>query len=60
MEQEKFFNDEEKKKFEEFALALDSAIVNKYHGVLQELKASQLLPFFSSPEPIRLIGELIV
>ena len=46
VEQEKFFNDEEKKKFEEFALALDSAIVNKYHGVLQELKVSQLLPFF--------------
>ena len=38
VEQERFFSEEEKKKFEDFALALDSAIVNKYHGVLQELK----------------------
>nr|KAG5707520.1 hypothetical protein BaRGS_012024 [Batillaria attramentaria] len=38
MEEENFLNEEEKKKFEDFALALDSAIVNKYHGILQELK----------------------
>ena len=31
---------DEKKTFKEFALALDSAIVNKYHGILQELNVS--------------------
>ncbi|XP_067651664.1 transmembrane protein 143-like [Haliotis asinina] len=38
MQEEDFLTDEEKRKFDDFALALDSAIVNKYHGVLQELK----------------------
>ncbi|KAK6185030.1 hypothetical protein SNE40_007356 [Patella caerulea] len=39
MEEEEFLTEEEKKKFEDFALALDSALVNKYHGILQELKS---------------------
>ncbi|KAL8603060.1 hypothetical protein ACOMHN_015625 [Nucella lapillus] len=38
MEQEEFLTAEEKKKFDDFALALDSAIVNKYHSILQQLK----------------------
>ncbi|ESO98305.1 hypothetical protein LOTGIDRAFT_231385 [Lottia gigantea] len=38
VEKEQFLNDEEKRKFTDLALALDSAIVNKYHGILQELK----------------------
>ena len=38
MEKKKFLTQEEQKYFEDFALALDSAIVNQYHGVLQELK----------------------
>ena len=42
LEKDNFLNDEEKRKFEDFALALDSAIVNKYHGVLQELKVKPI------------------
>lgn len=38
MEEKDFLTDEEKKAFHDFALALDSAIVNKYHSILQELK----------------------
>ncbi|XP_041377097.1 transmembrane protein 143-like [Gigantopelta aegis] len=38
MQQEDFLNDKERKIFDDFALALDAAIVNKYHGILQELK----------------------
>lgn len=38
MEKKDFLTPEEQKYFEDFALALDSAIVNQYHGVLQELK----------------------
>lgn len=38
MEEEYFLNDEEKKMFESFAVGLDTAIVNKYHGVLQDIK----------------------
>ncbi|XP_052816715.1 transmembrane protein 143-like isoform X2 [Mya arenaria] len=39
MQKDKFLTAEEKKSYENFALALDSAIRNKYHGVLQDLKA---------------------
>ncbi|XP_076470686.1 transmembrane protein 143-like [Babylonia areolata] len=38
MEQDDLLTGEEKKCFDDFALALDSAIVNKYHGILQQLK----------------------
>lgn len=38
MEEKDFLTVEEKKDFEEFAFSLDSAIVNKYKGVLQEIK----------------------
>lgn len=38
IEEKDFLSEDEKKKYEDFALALDSAIVNKYHGILQELK----------------------
>ena len=37
---EGLLSEEEKKQFHEFALALDSAIVSKYHGILQELNVS--------------------
>ncbi|KAJ8302759.1 hypothetical protein KUTeg_019155 [Tegillarca granosa] len=40
MEEKDFLTVEEKKDFEEFAFSLDSAIVNKYKGVLQEIKVS--------------------
>ena len=53
MEQERFFSEEEKKKFEDFALALDSAIVNKYHGVLQELKVGFDFSWFRSGSGLR-------
>lgn len=36
--QEGFLRADEKKEFEKFSQALDNAIVNKYHGVLQEVK----------------------
>ncbi|XP_052232684.1 transmembrane protein 143-like isoform X1 [Dreissena polymorpha] len=38
MQKEDFLTAEEKKYYEDFTLSLDSAIVNKYNGVLQELK----------------------
>ena len=38
MQEEKMLTEEEVEGFESFALALDSAIVNRYHGLLQELK----------------------
>ncbi|XP_060553523.1 transmembrane protein 143-like isoform X2 [Ruditapes philippinarum] len=38
MQKKDFLTQEELKVYEDFALALDTAIVNKYHGVLQELK----------------------
>ncbi|KAL5022889.1 hypothetical protein ScPMuIL_002044 [Solemya velum] len=38
MDKDGFLTEEEKKVYEDFALALDSAIVNKYHGILQDLK----------------------
>ncbi|KAL4234299.1 hypothetical protein ACF0H5_005950 [Mactra antiquata] len=38
MMKEDYLTKEELKCYETFALALDTAIVNKYHGVLQELK----------------------
>ncbi|XP_053391505.1 transmembrane protein 143-like [Mercenaria mercenaria] len=38
MQKKDFLTREELKVYEDFALALDTAIVNKYHGVLQELK----------------------
>ena len=37
--------EEELGKFEHFAIALDSAIVNKHHMILQELKVGLLLYF---------------
>ena len=40
LEEEGFLTTAEKKTFKEFALALDSAIVNKYHGILHELNVS--------------------
>ena len=40
LEEEGFLMTDEKKTFKEFALALDSAIVNKYHGILHELNVS--------------------
>ena len=41
MEEEYFLNIEEKRMFEDFAVGLDTAIVNKYHGVLQDVKVNQ-------------------
>jgi hypothetical protein len=41
MEEEHFLNIEEKRMFEDFAVGLDTAIVNKYHGVLQDVKVNQ-------------------
>ncbi len=38
MQEKNFLTEEELKKFEDFSIALDSAIVNKYHGILQDLK----------------------
>lgn len=40
MQRKDFLTKEELKVYEDFALSLDTAIVNKYHGVLQELKVS--------------------
>ncbi len=40
MTEKNFLTDAEFKKFEPFALALDSAIVNRYHGLLEELKVN--------------------
>jgi hypothetical protein len=40
MQEPNFLNTEEQRHFERFSQALDSAIVNKYHGVLQELKVN--------------------
>nr|XP_002735106.1 PREDICTED: transmembrane protein 143-like [Saccoglossus kowalevskii] len=39
LQEEKFFTEDEKKKFEEFAVSLDTAITNHYHSILVELKA---------------------
>lgn len=41
MEEEYFLNIEEKRMFEDFAVGLDTAIVNKYHGVLQDVKVNK-------------------
>ena len=38
MEEKDFLTDEEKKLFPDFSTALDSALVTKYHPVLQDLK----------------------
>lgn len=38
MQEPNFLTDTEKSQFEDFAHSLDSAIVNKYHGILEELK----------------------
>ncbi|XP_077982743.1 transmembrane protein 143-like isoform X2 [Glandiceps talaboti] len=38
LQEEKFLTDDEKGKFEEFAVRLDTAITNHYHSVLLELK----------------------
>ena len=38
MQKKYFINEGELKKFESFAIALDSAIVNKYHDVWREIK----------------------
>lgn len=40
MEKKDFLTKDEQKYFENFAQSLDTAIVNQYHGVLQELKVS--------------------
>lgn len=42
MEKKDFLTTEEQKYFENFAQSLDSAIVNQYHGVLQELKVGKV------------------
>jgi hypothetical protein len=34
---------QEQRKFDEFAIALDSAIVQEYHGVLNELKVGKFV-----------------
>jgi len=38
IQKDRFLTPEEKKIFEDFAMALDIAIVNQYSGVLQDLK----------------------
>ena len=38
MQEDNFLTEEELKKFEAFSTALDSAIVNRYHGMLQDIK----------------------
>ncbi|CAC5387348.1 unnamed protein product [Mytilus coruscus] len=39
VEEKAFLSESEKKIYTDFALGLDSAIVNKYHGILNEIKA---------------------
>ncbi len=41
MQEKNFLNPQELKKFEDFALALDAAIVNRHHDLLQELKVKK-------------------
>ncbi|XP_074644094.1 transmembrane protein 143-like isoform X2 [Tubulanus polymorphus] len=38
MQEKDFLMEDEKKIFERFSLGIDGAVVNKYHGILQELK----------------------
>lgn len=38
IEEKNLLTAQEQRKFDEFAIALDSAIVQEYHGVLNELK----------------------
>lgn len=38
MTEKDFLKEEELKRFERFSKALDSAIINKYHGLLEDLK----------------------
>lgn len=40
--QDDFLSQDEQRQFEKFATALDSAIINQYHGNLSELKVSCL------------------
>jgi hypothetical protein len=40
MQEEGVLIDAERKIFEKFALALDGALTNRYHGTLEELKVS--------------------
>ena len=42
MQRKYFMNEGELRKFESFAIALDSAIVNKYHDVWREIKVMTL------------------
>ncbi|XP_033113132.1 transmembrane protein 143-like [Anneissia japonica] len=39
IQEEDFLNDDERKRFEAFAVSLDNAIVNQYHSTLSELKS---------------------
>jgi len=43
LEEGNFLTKEELQKFDSFTLSLDSAILNKYHDVLQQLKVLLLL-----------------
>ena len=43
MQEPGFLSEQELEHFEHFALALDSAIVNRYHYLLQELKVIAML-----------------
>ncbi|XP_071959684.1 transmembrane protein 143-like [Antedon mediterranea] len=39
IQEDNFLDDDERKRFEEFAVSLDNAIVNQYHSTLSELKS---------------------
>ena len=48
IEEQDFLTDEEKKLFPDFSVALDSALTNKYHHVLQELRVIDKLFFLKT------------